>query len=246
VSKAAQALTRLVKRISLLNEFVRTLAAVLFASFVVSVLPPETDFDTTTAVYWDVWAATYLGLTWTLIIRSSPEETRRWALAQRPVDRAELSLLRWMVLRALQVLFLVGRTSSLLFIVLVSLLGLFAAISLLPQVRDLETTHGVLAAVLNALGVIAAWAVLHTSFALYYAYRYYRSGESPGLEFPGEQDPSQLDFAYFAFTIGISLAVSDVQVTDPAIRRSVLGHQILSFFYNTAILALVIDLAAGS
>ncbi len=240
-------MTRLVKRISLLNEFVRTLAAVLFASFVVyELLPPEADFDTTSTVYWDVWAAAYLVLTWTLIIRSSPEETRRWALAQRTVDRAELSLLRWVVLRALQVLFLVGRTSSLLFIVLVSLVGLFAAISLLPQVRDLETTHGVLLAVLNALGVIAAWAVLHTSFALYYAYQYYRSGESPGgLAFPGEQDPSQLDFAYFAFTLGISLAVSDVDVTDPAMRRSVLGHQLLSFFYNTAILALVIDLAAG-
>jgi uncharacterized membrane protein len=138
---------------------------------------------------------------------------------------------------------MVGRTSSLLFIVLVSFVGLLSAISLLPQVRDLQTTQGMLAAVLNMLGVVAAWAVLHTSYSLYYASRYYRSEESPGgLVFPGEQSPRQLDFAYFAFTIGTSFAVSDVAVTDSKMRRGVLGHQILSFFYNTAILTISINL----
>jgi len=96
------------------------------------------------------------------------------------------------------------------------------------------------------LGVVAAWGVLHTSYALYYASRYYRSEEfSGGLSFPGEQNPRQLDFAYFAFTIGTSFAVSDVEVTDSTMRRSVLGHQILSFFYNTAILALAINLVVS-
>jgi len=108
-------------------------------------------------------------------------------------------------------------------------------------VRDLQTAQGVFAAVLNTLGVVAAWAVLHTSYALYYASRYYRSEKSPGgLAFPGEENPRQLDFAYFAFTIGTSFAVSDVEVTDSKMRQGVLGHQILSFFYNTAILTLVI------
>ena len=54
------------------------------------------------------------------------------------------------------------------------------------------------------------------------------------------------DFAYFAFTIATSFAVSDVDVTDRAIRRAVLGHQILSFLYNTSILALVINLFTGT
>jgi uncharacterized membrane protein len=53
------------------------------------------------------------------------------------------------------------------------------------------------------------------------------------------------DFAYFAFTVGTSFAVSDVDVTDDTMRRAVLGHQILSFFYNTSILATVITLATG-
>ena len=141
---------------------------------------------------------------------------------------------------------MVGRTSSLLFIIMVSFVGLISAISLLPQVRDLLTSQGVLAAILNMLGVVMAWAVLHTSYSLYYASRYYRSEESPGgLAFPGEQSPRQLDFAYFAFTIGTSFAVSDVEVTDSKMRRGVLGHQILSFFYNTAILAISINLVVG-
>jgi len=134
----------------------------------------------------------------------------------------------------------------LVFIVFVSLVSLVLAFSLAPDVRDLESTPGASLAFMAALGVISAWGVLHTSFALHYAYLYYRSEESAGgLAFPGEQSPKQLDFAYFAFTIGTSFAVSDVDVTDSGIRQAVLGHQILSFFYNTTILAIVVTIITG-
>jgi uncharacterized membrane protein len=196
--------------------------------------------------YWVVWAVTYLGLTWFLVSRSTAQQTRQWALDQRIPPRPHLSILRSVILRILRVLFLVSRTSSLFFIVFVSLLSLVLAISLAPEVRDLETARGVSLAFMAALGVISAWAILHTSYALHYAYLYYRSEESPGgLDFPGEQSPKQSDFAYFAFTVGTSFAVSDVDVTDPAIRQAVLGHQILSFFYNTSILATVITMVTG-
>ena len=146
----------------------------------------------------------------------------------------------------MRALFLISRTSSLFFIVFVSLVGLVLAISLVPVVRDLNSIGGISVAVMSALGVISAWWILHTSYALHYAYQYYRSEESAGgLDFPSDQSPDQLDFAYFAFTIGTSFAVSDVNVTDRAIRRAVLGHQILSFFYNTSVLALVINLVTG-
>jgi uncharacterized membrane protein len=196
--------------------------------------------------FWVIWAVTYLGLTWFLIIRSSAQQTRRWALDQRIPPRPHLSILRSVILRILQALFLVSRTSTLFFIVFVSLVSLVLGISLAPEVRDLETTRGVSLAFMAALGVISAWGVLHTSYALHYAYLYYRSEKSPGgLAFPGEQSPKQSDFAYFAFTIGTSFAVSDVDVTDDAMRQAVLGHQILSFFYNTSILATVITVATG-
>jgi uncharacterized membrane protein len=179
-------------------------------------------------------------------LRSSAQLTRQWALEQRIPPRPHLSILRSVILRILQTLFLVSRTSSLFFIIFVSLVGLALAIRLVPDVRDMDTIGGVSVAFMAALGVISAWGVLHTSYALHYAYQYYRSEESAGgLDFPNGQDPDQLDFAYFAFTIGTSFAVSDVNVTDRTIRRAVLGHQILSFFYNTSVLALVINLFTG-
>ena len=197
--------------------------------------------------FWDAWAITYLGLTWwSLIKRSSAQQTRQWALDERTPPRPQLSILRSVILRVSQILFLVSRTSSLVFIVFVSLVSLVLAFSLAPDVRDLESTPGASLAFMAALGVISAWGVLHTSFALHYAYLYYRSEESAGgLAFPGEQSPKQLDFAYFAFTIGTSFAVSDVDVTDSGIRQAVLGHQILSFFYNTTILAIVVTIITG-
>jgi hypothetical protein len=86
--------------------------------------------------------------------------------------------------------------------------------------------------------------VLHTSYSLYYASRYHQSeGFAGGLAFPGEQNLRLLDFAYFAFTIDTRFAVSDVEVKNSKMRRSVLGHQILAFFYNAAILSLTINLA---
>jgi uncharacterized membrane protein len=196
--------------------------------------------------YWVVWAVTYLGLTWFLLIRSSAQQTRRWALDQRKPPRPHLSILRSVTLRILRVLFLVSRTGSLIFIVFISLVSLVLAISLAPEVRDLQTTRGISLAFMAALGVVSAWGVLHTSYALHYAYLYYRSETSPGgLTFPGEQSPRQSDFAYFAFTIGTSFAVSDVDVTDDAMRQAVLGHQVLSFLYNTSILATVVTIATG-
>jgi uncharacterized membrane protein len=249
VSKSARVLERLIGWASSLKDLRRVLTAALIALIVVYVLQPwGGDVELELVTLWDAWAVSYLGLTGLLIIRSSIQQTRQWALDERIPPRPHLSLLRSVILRVLQVLFLASRTSSLFFIVLVSLVGLVLAISLSPHVRDLdlETARGVSVVVLDALGVVSAWGVLHISYALHYAYLYYRSEESAGgLAFPGEQSPKQLDFAYFAFTIGTSFAVSDVAVTDPAIRQAVLGHQILSFFYNTSILALVINLVTG-
>ena len=196
--------------------------------------------------YWVVWAITYLGLTWFLIFRSSAQQTRQWALGQQNPPRPHLSILRSVVLRISRVMFLATRTSSLFFIIFVSLVSLVLAISLGPEVRDLETVRGVSLAIMAALGVLSAWGILHSSYALHYAYLYYRSEESPGgLDFPGEKSPKQRDFAYFALTVGTSFAVSDVDVTDDAMRQAVLGHQILSFFYNTLILATVVTMATG-
>ena len=102
--------------------------------------------------------------------------------------------------------------------------------------------------------IVLSWTFIHTIFALHYAHDYYSSasdGSAPadvtskGLAFPGEAPPTYMDFVYFSFTIGMTFQVSDVQITDPAMRGLALTHGILSFFYATGILALTINMVAG-
>ena len=232
----AQRLSRFARLMSPLGEIGRTLTAVLMASASAFTMPAGAGIEAYVAVYWDVWALTYLALTWFLILRSSPRQTRQWARVQRRAPRGGF------VSKAMMLFFMVGRTGSLLFIVLVSQMGLVAAVVLLPQVRDAGSSGDVLLFALNALGVVAAWAVLNTAYALYYAYVYYGDEERPGgLEFPGDKEPGKLDFAYFSFTIGTSFAASDVKVTSKTSRRVVLGHTILSFAYSTVLIAVVIN-----
>ncbi len=231
----AQRLSRFARRLSPLGEVGRTLTAVLTATASMFALPAGTGVEVYWPVYWDVWAFTYLTLTWFLILRSSPRQTRRWARAQREAKGG------WLLSMAMA-LFQVGRTGGLHFIVIVSQVGLVSAVVLLlPQVRDGSLASVSLIA-LNALGVVAAWAVLNTAYTLYYARMYYRDEEKPGgLEFPGDEDSGMLDFAYFSFTVGTSFAASDVKVTSRTGRGAVLGHTILSFAYNTVLIAVVIN-----
>ena len=63
-----------------------------------------------------------------------------------------------------------------------------------------------------------------------------------GIDFPGNEAPSEIDFAYFAFTVGMTFQVSDATISDRGIRRAVLGHALLSFVYNTMVVGLVLNL----
>jgi len=97
-----------------------------------------------------------------------------------------------------------------------------------------------------AIGAVGlAWTLTHTAFTLRYAHLYYRGRERGGLTFPGTDEPCEMDFAYFAFTIGMCFQVSDVVVCDARVRRTALAHALLSFVYNTTILALVLNLVFG-
>jgi uncharacterized membrane protein len=94
--------------------------------------------------------------------------------------------------------------------------------------------------------VILSWAFIHTIFALHYAHDYYGSGvRKNGLQFPGDGQPDYWDFIYFSFVIGMTFQVSDVAITHRTIRRMVVAHGALSFFFTTAILAMTVNIAAG-
>jgi uncharacterized membrane protein len=106
---------------------------------------------------------------------------------------------------------------------------------------------------LAALTVVGSWALIHTVFTMHYAHAYYSNldeceGEhGAGLAFPGgeEEEPDFLDFAYFSFVIGMTFQVSDIEITSKRIRRLSLVHALLSFLFNTIILALTINLASS-
>lgn len=106
--------------------------------------------------------------------------------------------------------------------------------------------------ILAALTVAASWLLVHTTFAVHYAHFYYGDpdDEGPaetrgGLQFPGDTPPDYWDFMYYSFVVGMTCQVSDVQVTLRGMRRLTLAHGVLSFFFNTGLLALAINILAS-
>ena len=103
----------------------------------------------------------------------------------------------------------------------------------------------ILPLILAGTGALLGWLVLHTVMAFHYANLHYfvdPDGDGgPDLEFPGKGDPGPWDFLYFSFVIGMTAQVSDVQVTQTAMRRVVLLHGVASFFFNTVFIAMAVN-----
>ena len=166
---------------------------------------------------WDFGAFVLLALVAPHIATANAERTRERAASDDP-----------------------GRFLVFLLAVLSSAFSIFAGVTVLPRARAFSAGWSVLA----VAAVVLAWTVTHTAFTLRYAHLFYRHG-GKGLTFPGTAHPCELDFAYFSFTIGMCFQVSDVVVNSTHIRRTALVHALLSFAYNTTILALVLNLVFG-
>jgi uncharacterized membrane protein len=93
--------------------------------------------------------------------------------------------------------------------------------------------------------IVLSWFFIYTIFALHYAHDYYGGGPLGGLKFPDDDEPDYWDFVYFAFVVGMTFQVSDVAVTQKSIRRMVVAHGVLSFFFSTAFIAMTVNIAAG-
>lgn len=133
-----------------------------------------------------------------------------------------------------------------------SFISLFAVILLL---RNLPTSKIGLSLhiVLSLVAVVLSWFLIHSVFTIRYAHLYYdipakkQGGQtySGGLNFPGDDQPDFLDFAYFAFILAMTFQTADVNITGRRIRRLALVHGLLSFVYNTTIIALIINIISG-
>ena len=136
------------------------------------------------------------------------------------------------------------------FVVLAAVISLSAVAILVGGAKGMS--HKALSEhlLLAAATVVSSWFLIHTVFTMHYAHAYYRDDDNDpntigGLEFPNEKEPDFLDFAYFSFVIGMTCQVSDVQISSQGIRRLALVHGLLSFLFNTVVLALAINLASG-
>jgi len=144
-----------------------------------------------------------------------------------------------------------GRNAALAIILLSAAVGLGSAIVILGQGPHVPSANDKLVAYfLGFLGVASGWFLIHSTFIFRYAHLFYFDDDEDGsaergLIFPGTKDPNDYDFAYYSFVIGMTFQVSDVSITDQGVRRVTLFHALISFGYNTAILALVINLASG-
>ncbi|HEX3775123.1 MAG TPA: DUF1345 domain-containing protein [Polyangiaceae bacterium] len=175
---------------------------------------------------WDAAGLTLLALAWWRIFRDDATQTRKHAAKEDP-----------------------GRTLVWAIVLLASAASLFAAGFVMRKAHTIAPSEAAFSILVGLCltAVASAWALTHTAYTLRYAHLYYRDDEEGegGLDFPGKLDPNAVDFAYFAFTLGMCFQTSDVAVTSRNIRRAVLAHALLSFLYNTVVLALAFNLVLG-
>ena len=199
----------------------RTFMSVAAGIVAFLLLPGSLRLVTRVLIGWDTFVALYLLLVYTMMLRSGLSRIRRNAVLQDD-----------------------GR----FLILLVTALGAFASIAAI--VFELAGSHRSPAELgLATVTVALSWAAVHTAFALHYAHDYYRGAKPGGLQFPsGDQHekPDYWDFVYFSFVIGMTAQVSDVGITDRTIRRTATAHGIVSFVYNTALVALMVNIAASA
>jgi len=142
-----------------------------------------------------------------------------------------------------------SRLFVLISIIITSFASMFTVLLLMVSKAN-SSSHQGLTVLLSISGMMLSWIMVHTIFTFHYAHLYYDEGknDTPGanaLEFPREKKPDYIDFAYFAFVIGMTFQVSDVEINSRAIRRTALAHGLLAFALNTFVVALTINLVAG-
>ena len=178
---------------------------------------------------WDVYAATALLLLGAAMFTADANSIRRVANTEDP-----------------------SRAVASIFVVVAALASLLAVVALMGTMKDQPGRLLVWHVALSIGAVLESWLLVHTVFTLRYAHIYYDAdeqagGDTGGLDFPGhDPEPNYLDFAYFAFTIGMAAQTADVAISGKRQRRTALLHAIISFGFNTAIVALSISAVGGA
>ena len=184
-------------------------------------LPGTLRLPTRLVVGWDVFTVLYLVLAYIMMLRCDVAHIHRSAILQDD-----------------------GR----FLILMITTLGALA--SLAAIVLELGASKGNPAGLALAIvTIVLSWVMVHTAFALHYAHDFYRGKKPGGLQFPSgdvHAEADYWDFVYFSFVIGMTAQVSDVGITDKIIRRTATVHGIISFVFNTALIALMVNIAGSA
>jgi len=188
--------------------------------------PPGWPSLTRSILGWDAGAAAFLALAAILFASRAPEQMAADAEAQ---EEGQWTVF-WVML--LGTVFSFGALS-----------GEFSGLKDMPGYeRDLHVA-------LVGATLLLSWLLAHTVFAFRYAHEWYDLDDQGklkgGLQFPSDDQPDYFDFLYFSVVIGMTFQVSDVQITSRTLRRLALLHGLVSFLFNTVIVALTVNIAAG-
>jgi uncharacterized membrane protein len=174
---------------------------------------------------WDIGVGLYLALTWTMMLRSDLERLRVRANLE---DEGAVIILTLTIVAAIA--------------------SVFAIVVELIDVSDLPLREVRVRLALVVITIVLSWTFIHTAFALHYAHEFYDEDAKlphPCLHFPGTEEPDYIDFLYFAFVMGTTSQTADVDIASSRMRRLALTHGVISFFFNTTLLAVTVNIAAG-
>ena len=216
---------------SIINSLRARPRIIIFLAIVIGltiVLPRDLPTSSRLLLAWDCGALVYLALVVRMAIIADISDMRRRAAVEDD-----------------------GAMAILMFTIVASVMSLVAIVVEFSNVNNLAPTMRNLHIALATVTILFSWLIVHVSFALHYAHEYYaREKLHPGIRFPssaknGDFQPDYWDFMYFAANLGAAAQTSDVVIESRRIRRIVLCHTVLSFLFNTAILAMGVNIAAG-
>jgi uncharacterized membrane protein len=207
----------------------RLIIAVALAVLISVILPRWLHLPTRILCAWNFGADFFLAVTWWKMIEASPEKIRRYAENEYE-----------------------GHLAIFMLVIAAACASVLAIGFLLTDKKGLSTTLLTLHVILSIMTIVGSWLLVHTMFAVQYAHSYYKyinrnhSEEiTAGLDFPNNDYPDYWEFLYYSFVIGMTSQVSDVETRSRDMRRLTLLHSILSFFFNTTILAMSINIIAS-
>jgi uncharacterized membrane protein len=196
-----------------------------------AVLPQHMRIATRMLIGWNVAVLCYLAASAQLIATADPQTVRQRA---KTLDE--------------------GRMTVLILAVGVACASMAAIVLELGPVKQMEGWSKGLHLGLTVLTVLDSWTFMHLTFAFHYAHEFYdefdldpagRRRDRGGLHFPGHEDPSYIDFLYYAFVVGVASQTADVETTSRPMRLLTALHGTLAFFYNLAIIGLTVNIASG-